>query len=68
MEFIGHISSISYNVNRFILTLSDYFSKCIEAVLLPTKEATCAAASLMKVHIHIHIISTHVATATIIIL
>ena len=50
MDFIGPVSPISSNGNRFILTLSDYFSKWVEAVPLPTKEATGVAASLMKVH------------------
>ena len=49
MDFIGPISPISNSGNRFILTLSDYFSKWVEAVPLPTKEATGVAASLMKV-------------------
>ena len=49
MDFIGPITPISSNGNRFILTLSDYFSKWVEAVPLPTKEATGVAVSLMKV-------------------
>ena len=52
MDFIGPISPISNNGNRFILTLSDYFSKWAEAVPLPTKEATGVAVSLMKVCIY----------------
>ena len=49
MDFIGALSPISSNGNRFILTLSDYFSKWAEAVPLPTKEAIGVAESLMKV-------------------
>ena len=49
MDFIGPLSPISSNGNRFILTLSDYFSKWAEAVPLPTKEVTGVAESLMKV-------------------
>lgn len=51
MDFVGPISPISDRGNRFILTLTDYFTKYVEAVPLPTKEATGIAKSLMKVGI-----------------
>ena len=34
---------------RYILTLSDYFSKWVEAIVLPTKDATGVANQLYKV-------------------
>ena len=37
---------------RYILTLSDYFSKWVEAIALPTKEATGVANQLYKVKLH----------------
>lgn len=49
LDFIGPISPISNKGNRFILTMSDYFSKWVEAVPMPTKEATGIAECLMKV-------------------
>ena len=54
MDFIGPLSPVSSNGNRFILTLSDYFSKWAEAVPLPTKEATGVAESLMKVYMKLY--------------
>ena len=37
---------------RYILTLSDYFSKWVEAIVLPTKDATGVANQLYKVYIY----------------
>ena len=66
MDFIGPIGPISNNGNRFILTLSDYFSKLVEAVLLPMKEATGVAASFIKVDLYTDIMYTCIAVTTII--
>ena len=35
--------------NLYILTVSDYFSKCVEAVPLPSKHAVRVAHALFKV-------------------
>ena len=69
MDFIGPICPISNNGNHFILTLSDYFSEWVEAVPLPTKEATGVAASLMKVYIilnyNVYMYHSYIIFATI---
>lgn len=49
MDFIGPISPTSSNGNRFILTISDYFTKFAWAKALPTKEAKNVAQSLREV-------------------
>lgn len=40
---MGPISPLSLFGNRYILTLSDYFTKWVEATSLPTKEAPMVA-------------------------
>ena len=37
------------NGNKYIITLSDYFSKWPEAAAIPSKEATCVASFLLEV-------------------
>ena len=49
IDFIGPITPASSSGNRFILTLSDYYTKWVDAVPLPSKHATGVAASLLKV-------------------
>lgn len=49
MDFVGPITPVSRNGNRFILTLSDYFTKWVEAVPLPSKSSFGVARSLFKV-------------------
>ena len=49
MDFIGPIHPISINGNRYVLTLSDYFTKWVEALPLPSKCANGVAKSLFKV-------------------
>ena len=51
VDFIGPISPVSSKGNCFtgILTLSDYFSKWVEAVPLPTKQSSRIAQALMRV-------------------
>ena len=51
IDFVGPISPSSESGNRYILTLSDYFSKWVEAVALPTKQAPGVANALFKVYI-----------------
>lgn len=48
IDFVGPISPASTLGNRYILTLSDYFTKWVEAVPLPSKEATEVASTLFK--------------------
>ena len=49
IDFVGPIGQPSSSVNMFILTLSDYFTKWVEAVPLPSKEAPGVANVLYKV-------------------
>lgn len=49
LDFVGPISPVSTQGNRYILTVSDYFSKWVCAFALPNKEATGVAVTLMKV-------------------
>eukprot|EP00731_Ephydatia_muelleri_P002828 Em0001g2828a len=49
LDFVGPISPISTSRNRYILTLSDQFSKWVEAVAVPTKEAHRVASELYKI-------------------
>jgi len=49
IDFVGPITPTSHNGNRFILTVSDYFTKWVEAVALPSKCAQGVAESLFKV-------------------
>jgi hypothetical protein len=49
IDFIGPISPPSRHGNSYILTISDYFTKFVEAVPLPNKLASGVAAALFKV-------------------
>ncbi len=49
IDFIGPISPPSVQGNKYILTISDYFTKFVEAIPLKDKYATTVATSLFKV-------------------
>ena len=49
IDFIGPISPVSKSGNKYILTVSDYFSKWVCAFPLPSKEAVGVANTLFKV-------------------
>ena len=49
MDFIGPISPPSQSGNRYILTISDYFTKFVWAKALPTKEAVNVVSALREV-------------------
>ena len=49
MDFIGPISPPSQSGNRYILTISDYFTKFAWAKALPTKEAVNVVSALREV-------------------
>ena len=49
IDFIGPISPTSSQGNRFILTLSDYFTKFVQAVPLPDKCSSGVSRALFKV-------------------
>ena len=58
--FIGPIRPTSRQGNRYILTLSDYFTKFVEAIPLPDKCASGVAKALFKVSLDIAIKSTNI--------
>jgi transposase InsO family protein len=49
IDFVGPICPTSKCGNKYILTLSDYFTKWVEAIPLPTKCAPGVAKSLFKI-------------------
>ena len=49
MDFVGPISPPSRSGNRYILTLSDYFTKFAWAKAMPTKEAMNVVSALREV-------------------
>lgn len=49
IDFIGPLSPTSLDGCRYIFTLSDYFTKWVEAVPTANKEATTVAEVLFKV-------------------
>lgn len=51
MDFIGPVSPPSSSGNRFILTITDYFTKFAFARALPTKEAVHVVQTLRQVHL-----------------
>ena len=50
IDFVGPISPVSVTGSRYILTISDYFSKWVEAVPTSTKCASAVASALFKVY------------------
>ena len=51
IDFIGLLSPEADDGSRYILTLSDYFTKWVEAVPTADKTASGVAASLFKVSV-----------------
>ena len=51
IDFIGPITPTSQRGNRYILTLSDYFTKFAEAIPLPTKCAKGVVNVLFKLQV-----------------
>ena len=51
IDFIGPVTT-SGKGNRFILTISDYCTKWVEAVALETKCASATATAMFKVSIN----------------
>ena len=49
MDFVGPISPVSRSGNRYILTISDYFTKFGWAKALPSKEAVNVVCALREV-------------------
>ncbi len=49
IDFVGPITPISEDGSRYILTISDYFTKWVEAIPTPTKCASGVAHALFKV-------------------
>ena len=53
MDFIGPISPVSTSGNRYICTISDYFTKFGWAVVVPNKEARTVVFELRKVEYNV---------------
>ena len=51
IDFIGPLSPEADDGSHYILTLSDYFTKWVEAVPTADKTASGVAASLFKVNV-----------------
>ncbi len=51
MDFVGPISPMSVSGNRYIFTISDYFTKFAWAKAVPTKEAIGVIEVLKEVRI-----------------
>ena len=49
IDFIGPLSPTADDGSKYILTVSDYFSKWVEAVPTPDKTASTVASALFKV-------------------
>ena len=49
IDFVGPISPTAVDGSRFILTISDYFTKWVEALSTPDKSASSVATTLFKV-------------------
>ena len=57
MDFVGPISPASRNGNRYILTISDYFTKFAWAKALPSKEAVMVVSAIREVCLKIYTIT-----------
>ena len=49
IDFIGPLSPVAKDGSRYILTISDYFTKWVEVVPTVNKMASTVASSLFKV-------------------
>ena len=58
IDLIGPISPPSTQGNKYIFTISDYFTKFVVGIPLPDKCATTVAAALFKVIHCFHIYKT----------
>ena len=52
MDFVGPVSTSSQDGNRYILTVSDYFTKFAWGKALPSKEAVPVDSALREVSNH----------------
>ena len=49
VDLIGPISPMSHQGNKYILTMSDYYTKFVEDIPLPNKEASTVSKAIYKV-------------------
>ena len=49
VDLIGPISPMSHQGNKYILTMSDYYTKFVEAIPFPNKEASTVSKAIYKV-------------------
>ena len=53
IDFIGPLNPIAEDGAQYVLTISDYFTKWVEAFPTPNKCASGVANALFKVHISV---------------
>lgn len=53
IDFVGPVSPVAEDGSRFILTITDYFTKWADAITTPDKSASSVATALFKVTVHI---------------
>ena len=49
IDFVGPLNPVTTKGNKYILTISDYFTKFVDAIPLPDKSAHHVAGSLFQV-------------------
>ena len=64
IDFIGPLSPVAKDGSRYILTISDYFTKWVEVVPTVNKMSSTMASSLFKVSMCTNNLYVHVAICT----
>ena len=64
IDFIGPLSPVAKDGSRYILTISDYFTKWVEVVPTVNKMASTVASLLFKVSVCTNYLLVHVAICT----
>lgn len=52
IDFVGPILPVAYDDSRYILTITDYFTKWAKAIPTMDKSAATVASVLFKVHVY----------------
>ena len=63
IDFIGPLSPAADDGSHYILTLSNYFTKWVEAIPTTDKSASSAATALFKVSAYANSFTLHYTTA-----
>lgn len=64
IDFVGPLP-LATDGSQYLLTISDYFSKWVEAVATPNKEAVTVAEALFKVHDWHFICTSYIVCLTV---